>query len=216
MVSQIAAKVGNLQVEKSRKGRKIMNGHDRRRQRITDRIKNSALELFTKDGADQVSMDEIAERAEVSKVTIYKYFHSKEDLHREVISLYIDAILAETEKVLGSDLDFMEKLKFTLTAKLNAPKMADNQTFIELFERDGLGGEGLQNRIKGIMFRFYEEGKRKGFIEESIPFDTLYLFSEIFQAGVKAKLDEMQPVLADPKAFDQLLQVYFFGVFRRK
>ena len=197
-----------------------MNGHDRRRQRITDRIKNSALELFTSYGADQVSMDAIAERADVSKVTIYKYFQSKEDLQREVLGLYIDAILAETERVLGGDLDYMEKLKFTLLAKLNAPKMADNQTFFEIFERDGQDGggsqAGLQNRIKEIMFRFYEQGKREGYIEESIPFETLYLYSEIFQAGMLAKMEDLKPTLADPEAFDQLLHTFYFGVFRRK
>jgi AcrR family transcriptional regulator len=196
-----------------------MNGHDRRRQRIIDRIKQSALELFANNGADHVSMDEIADRADVSKVTIYKYFQSKEDLHREVLNLYVDTILAETEKVLSSDLDFMEKLKFTLFAKLNAPKMADNGMFFDLLERDGKNGDGrqggLKKRIKDIMFRFYEQGKNEGYIEESIPFETLYLYSDIFQAGMMANMEDLKPILADPGAFDQLLRVFYFGVFRR-
>jgi AcrR family transcriptional regulator len=197
-----------------------MNGHDRRRQRIIDRIKKSALELFTTNGADQVSMDEIAGRADVSKVTIYKYFQSKEELHREVIKLYVDEILTATEKVLDSDLDFMEKLKFTLLAKLNSPKMADTEALFGVFDQDGQAGEarqeGLIKRIKDIMFKFYEEGKQKGYIEESIPFEILYLYSEIFQDGMKAKAEDLKPILADPAAFDQLLQVFYFGVFRRK
>ena len=54
-----------------------MNGHDRRRQQISERIKKTALELFKDHGVEQISMDTIAEQADVSKVTIYKYFQSK-------------------------------------------------------------------------------------------------------------------------------------------
>jgi AcrR family transcriptional regulator len=197
-----------------------MNGHDRRRQRIMERIKKTALELFTTYGADKVCMDEIAARADVSKVTIYKYFNSKEELHRQVIDLYVDEILAATEKVLDSDLDFMEKLKFTLVAKLNSPKIADNQALFDLLEkygRDGRGGQAsLKNRIKEIMFKFYEQGKKQGYIEEGQSFELLYLYSEIFEAGFKAKSIDLKAILDDPEAFDRLLHLYYFGVFRRK
>ncbi|MDR3574995.1 MAG: TetR/AcrR family transcriptional regulator [Anaerolineaceae bacterium] len=197
-----------------------MNGYEKRRQRIIHQIKKIALDLFMTDGADKVRMDEIAAKARVSKVTIYKYFHSKEELQRAVMDMYIDEILEATEKVLDSDLDFFEKLKFTLVAKLNSRKMADSQPFFELLEKYGQNGEGnqsdLNSRIKDIMFRFYEQGKKEGYIEEGIPFDLLFLYSEIFEAGFKAKSFELQPILADPQAFDQLLHTYYFGAFKRK
>jgi AcrR family transcriptional regulator len=197
-----------------------MNGHDRRRQQIVERIKQTALELFVRCGADQVSMDEIASRADVSKVTIYKYFHSKEALFKAVIDLYVDETLAATEKLLESDQDFFEKLKLILLAKLNAPKVAGAEAFFAALDRDGQtsenGEEGLKQRIKRIMVNFYEQGKQQGCIDPSQSFETLYLFSEIVEAGFRAKSAELVPVLADPAAFDQLLQVYFFGVFRRK
>jgi AcrR family transcriptional regulator len=197
-----------------------MNGHDRRRQRIIDRIKKSALELFTSYGADKVSMDEIAARAAVSKVTIYKYFHKKEELYREVVDLYVDEILAATEKVLDSDLDFTEKLKFTLVAKVNSPKVADSQALFELSDKFGQtaeGGQGsLNHRIRDLMYRFYEQGKKEGYIEQDVPFDLLYLYTQIFDAGFKAKSIDLEPIRADPQAFDQLLHLYYFGVFRRK
>jgi len=191
-----------------------MNGHDRRRQQIIDRIKHTALDLFSNSGVEQVSMDEIASRADVSKVTIYKYFRSKEELHRQVIDLYIDEILAATEKLLESDLDFFEKLKFTMLAKLNSPKVADSQALYEKLEKHGQGG--LKHRIKEIMFRFYEQGQKQGYIDKDQSFEMLYLYSEIFEAGFKAKGIDLQPIISDPQAFDQLLQLYYFGVFRNK
>ena len=197
-----------------------MNGHDKRRQKIIDRIKATALDLFTQANAEQVSMDEIAARADVSKVTIYKYFKTKEILYWQVIDMYVDESLAAAEKVIDSDLDFAGKLQFTLGAKADAPKVSDGQALFDLLDKYGQSGQdrqaGLRQRIKKIVFKFYEQGKKEGYIEQGMPFELLYLYSEIFDAGVRAKSIEMQAVLADPQAFDQLMQIYFFGVFRRK
>ncbi len=196
-----------------------MNGHDRRRQRIIDRIKKSALELFKTCGVNKVSMDEIAARADVSKVTIYKYFHSKEELQREVINLYVDEILAATEKALDSDLNVIEKLKIIMLAEANSPRLADSQALFELLEKDGQtegGRQGsLKNRIRDIMYRIYQEGQEEGYIEESLSFELLNLYSEIYQAGFKAKSMDLEAVLADPEAFEQLLHLFFFGIIRR-
>lgn len=197
-----------------------MNGHDKRKQHIIDRIKATALELFTQANAEQVSMDEIAARADVSKVTIYKYFKTKEILYRQVIDMVVDESLAAAEKMIDSDLDFAGKLQFTLGAKENSPKVSDGKALFDLLDKYGQGGDGrqaqLRNRIKAIMFKFYEQGKKEGYIEQAIPFELLYLYSEIFDAGVRAKSFEMQAILADPQAFDQLMQLYFFGVFRKE
>ena len=197
-----------------------MNGHEKRRQRMIDRIKKTALELFSTRGVDQVSMDEVAARAEVSKVTIYKYFHSKEDLHREVFKLYFDEILAATEKVLDSDLDFLGKLKLTLGARTIFPNVTDNQTFFELLEKE-VEGEALdrgspRNRIRKIMTRFFEQGKREGYIEENLSFEMLYLYYEIVQAGARAKSTAFSAVLADPQALEQLMDLYYYGFIRKK
>lgn len=194
-----------------------MDGHERRRLQIMDRIKKSALELFTSYGADKVSMDEIAARARVSKVTIYKYFHSKEELRKEIISLYVDNILAATERVLDSDLDFLEKLNITLVSNLNAPQVAEGDALFSLLEVDGQEGEGsLQGKLREIMYRFYEEGKQEGYIDENLPFDLLYLYQQIFQAGFKTKLEELQPILADPETLEKFLHLYFFGFIHKK
>jgi AcrR family transcriptional regulator len=196
-----------------------MNGHDRRRERIQERIQTSALELFISAGADKVSMDAIAARAKVSKVTIYKYFHSKENLRQEIIKRYIDESLAAIQKLLDNDLDFLEKLKITLVAQLNSLKVAGSQALFDLLEVDsqseGNRQDSLQNRIREIMYRLYEEGKKEGYIDESLSFETLYLFSEIFQAGFKAIWSNYAPNSIDAETLEQLVQLCFYGIIRR-
>ena len=88
-----------------------MDKRQQRTQTKLERIKQAALELFAAHGADRVSMDEIAEKANVSKVTIYKYFGSKEDLYPKSSTCSWMTPWPPTEQVLNSDLDFLDKLK---------------------------------------------------------------------------------------------------------
>jgi AcrR family transcriptional regulator len=196
-----------------------MNGHDRRRERIKTRIQASALELFTSYGAEKVSMDAIAARANVSKVTIYKYFHSKENLQQEIINRYIDESLAAIQKLMDSDLDFIEKLKITLVAQLNSLKVAGSQALFDMLEKDGqsVADEpgSLNHRIREIMYRLYEEGKKEGYIDEGLSFEMLYLFSEIFQAGFKAKWMDSKADPIDSTTLEQLVHLCFYGIMRR-
>lgn len=193
-----------------------MDGRAKRTQRFNERIKETALQLFLSRGVDQVSMDEIAEAAHVSKVTIYKYFHSKEELHREVVNLYSNQVIAATEAIVNSDMDFMEKLKLALMAKTSKLAMASNRQFLELLKRDQQAEGRLNQQIKNIIFRFFEEGKKQGYIEESVPFEVLYLHNEIYQAGFEAKLGEVESVVVDPETFEKMLDLYFFGIIKHK
>lgn len=66
------------------------------------------------------------------------------------------------------------------------------------------------------MYRFYAQGKKEGYIEESLSFEQLYLYQQIFEAGFKAKSADLEAVMADPQALEQLLHLYFFGFIRKK
>ena len=49
-------------------------------------VLNAALQLITRRGIDETSVDDLAEAAGVSKATIYKHWTSKEDVFLEAIS----------------------------------------------------------------------------------------------------------------------------------
>ncbi|GAA0388480.1 TetR family transcriptional regulator [Microbispora corallina] len=52
----------------------------RKKARTRDAIADAAISLFLAHGFDQVSINDIAAAAEVSKPTLFRYFASKEDL----------------------------------------------------------------------------------------------------------------------------------------
>lgn len=53
---------------------------ERNKIRMKERLYDAALTLFTEQGYDETSIDEIAERADVARGTFFNYFQRKEDL----------------------------------------------------------------------------------------------------------------------------------------
>ncbi|NVO32975.1 TetR/AcrR family transcriptional regulator [Hymenobacter lapidiphilus] len=62
---------------------------------IKDRILQSALLLFTRNGIKSVSMDDIASDLGISKKTLYKWFDNKDDLVSGVIGGHLDCVQGE-------------------------------------------------------------------------------------------------------------------------
>jgi AcrR family transcriptional regulator len=53
----------------------------------------AASELFAQRGYDHVSLDEVAERAGVTKVIVYRHFASKKDLYLQLLAIHRDELL---------------------------------------------------------------------------------------------------------------------------
>lgn len=71
-------------------------------------ILESAEELILEKGLDHLNMDEVAERAEVSKGSLYLYFNSKTDLVLGICHKASSMLNAESSKVLTMDIPGLE------------------------------------------------------------------------------------------------------------
>lgn len=90
-------------------------------------IINESLELFNEKGYD-FTLDELTSRLHISKKTIYKYFHGKEDIFREVILESFDSVHAKQQEYYDdSSLSIEEKL----VAILNTRSKYENLVSIE-------------------------------------------------------------------------------------
>ncbi|MGD0118016.1 MAG: TetR family transcriptional regulator [Candidatus Binatus sp.] len=58
----------------------VLSPKDRRRTKLAAAIEQVALSLFVEHGFSAVTVDQIAEAADISKRTFFRYFASKEDL----------------------------------------------------------------------------------------------------------------------------------------
>ena len=79
---------------------------ERKKAATMHRVQEAALELFETRGFDAVTIEEVADAAEVSPSTVYRYFGTKEGLvlHDE----YDDRLFAAVGALLGQGLDLWE------------------------------------------------------------------------------------------------------------
>ncbi|WP_225832994.1 TetR/AcrR family transcriptional regulator [Streptomyces sp. NK08204] len=79
-----------------------MGLRERKKQQTAMRIYRTAIALFAEKGFDAVSVQEIADAAEVSKMTVFNYFGTKEDLvFRPMEEHFSDAARAVRERAPG-------------------------------------------------------------------------------------------------------------------
>ena len=95
----------------------------------------AALEVFTQAGYHQAAMDEIADRAGVSKPVLYQHFPSKLDLYLAVLDLHIDRLVFEIQRAIASTTENVSKVQATVNAYFNFID-SEGEAFRLLFESD--------------------------------------------------------------------------------
>jgi TetR/AcrR family transcriptional regulator, cholesterol catabolism regulator len=81
---------------------------------------DSALELFSTHGYADTSVQQIADRAHLTKGAFYHHFESKEDLLRLIHDEFLDHQLALLREALAHDGDPAERLRHLLRALLGS------------------------------------------------------------------------------------------------
>ena len=74
----------------------------RRKEARPQELLDAALELFVEKGFAGSRADEVAQRAGVSKGTLYLYYPSKEELFKAVVRHNLSSLIAEGEEVASS------------------------------------------------------------------------------------------------------------------
>ncbi len=77
---------------------------------------SAALEVFTVSGYHAASMEDIADRAGVSKPVLYQHFPSKLDLYLAVLDLHIDSLVFDLQKAIASTKENKNRVKATVDA----------------------------------------------------------------------------------------------------
>lgn len=111
----------------------------------------AALEIFTASGYHAASMDEIAERASVSKPVLYQHFPSKLDLYLAVLDLHIDSLVFAIQKAIASTRDNRNRVKATIEAYFGFIE-GEGEAFRLLFESDMSVEPQVRKRLERMSY----------------------------------------------------------------
>ncbi|WP_164214400.1 TetR/AcrR family transcriptional regulator [Virgibacillus sp. YIM 98842] len=192
-----------------------MNGFERRKELKKNNILEASLDLFLKYGIQKVSVAEVAKEAQVSQVTIYNYFGSKDKLIQEVIIYYVDKIWEEYEELLDSDIPFPEKIK-QITFEKGDVAGKINEDFFTYFMKEYTNSNSYiekfyQEKAFPRLIEFFNEGREKGYIDPKISNEAILVFIQMFteymQQGGAAQ--SILPLTED------LTKLFFYGIAGR-
>lgn len=191
-----------------------MNGFERRRERKREAIREAALALYMKHGFRNVGIAAIADAANVSQVTIYNYFGSKDDLSRDVVARYLEEYLKDFEAFCQAELPYPEKLEQLLLRSDAFDSM--HMEFMDTFLSDDPAmAEMVRNyeaKLVPLFAAFIEEGKRLGYFNQAISTETMLFYIHLFGSQALSKLREEPDDNRRLQMYKELFAIFFNGV----
>ncbi|MCA1030768.1 TetR/AcrR family transcriptional regulator [Bacillus timonensis] len=198
-----------------------MNGFERRKQTKRDQIKRASLSLFSQYGVQKVNIQEIAKKANVSQVTIYNYFGSKDELVIDVVKSLLEDQFNEYIKIKEMDVPFIEKVEQIIAKKVQFMKQFSNEFLEVLLEDQGEIKELLHsyNNEKALPFfrEFIEDGKQNGVIDESLSSETILFYVNLVSREIQKHPEFL---LSDEVRMNEftkdILHLVFYGIVGKK
>jgi len=111
----------------------------------------AALEVFTSAGYHAAAMDEIADRAGVSKPVLYQHFPSKLELYLAVLDTHIDSLVFAIQRAIQSTPDNSIRVQATIAAYFDFIE-ADGEAFRLLFESDMNVEPAVRERLNRMTY----------------------------------------------------------------
>jgi AcrR family transcriptional regulator len=106
----------------------------------------AAREVFVAQGYHAAAMDEIAERAGVSKPVLYQHFPGKLELYLALLDESVDALAATVRNALASTTDNKQRVTATFTAFFDFVG-STGQAFRLVFESDLRNEPAVRDRL---------------------------------------------------------------------
>jgi AcrR family transcriptional regulator len=147
---------------------------ERKKERIRNAIQKEALRLFTAQGFEQTTVEQVADAAGVSPATFYRYFTSKED---SVVTDGFDPIFVASLVDRPADEPLIDSVRATMTDVV-AKHLARDRDLLIARHR-------LTRETPALHVAFFEEQER-----------SLELFSALIARHVRRPVDDLDVRIA--------------------
>lgn len=193
-----------------------MNGFERRKQQKMEQIRQAAFSLFARSGVQKVNIQEIAQVAGVSQVTIYNYYGSKANLIADVVKHYLHTQLQRFILIKESNLPFKEKMALLMEDKLASNEELSSEFLISLVDENSEITEMVQafsmEKSLPLIMDFLEEGRKSGDISENISTNTIFFFMQSFSDSIRKHSDMLATEEQKNRFVKESIHFFLYGL----
>lgn len=193
-----------------------MNQYQKTTEKKKQAIIQAALQLFKEKGFKETSIKSIAEVAEVSPVSIYNYFGSKDNLVALCVNDLFEEITQQAEDILKSNLAFNTKLDQALDLCQEKMSQQISDYFQDKTVRDpalsSLLTKAISAKKRDIYRTYINLGKEEGLIARDLSTELIL--------NVMDALNSVGNQLAHSDNFEtdvkQIHQIFLYGILGKK
>ena len=193
-----------------------MNQYQKTTEKKKQAIIQAALRLFKEKGFKETSIKSIAEVAEVSPVSIYNYFGSKDNLVSLCVNDLFEEITQQAEDILKCNLAFNTKLDQALDLCQEKMSQQISYYFQDKTVRDPAFSSLLTKAItakKRDIYRTYINlGKEEGLIARDLSTELILNVMDALNS-VGNQLAHSDNLETDVK---QIHQIFLYGILGKK
>jgi AcrR family transcriptional regulator len=166
-------------------------------------IFNAAVELYSKYGVRRVTVQEICNSADISKMTFYKYYTNKWDLAQSILDFMAAAELDFYYFIVKGDVPFAQKVEEILTLALSRiygiglgadffDDVSHDDSPVHAYYR------AQQQKSRELVEGFFEKGQIDGHLAKDIemPF-LLLMFRRLSELVNDPEFIETKPDIAE-------------------
>lgn len=193
-----------------------MNQYQKTTEKKKQAIIQAALQLFKEKGFKETSIKSIAEVAEVSPVSIYNYFGSKDNLVALCVNDLFEEITQQAEDILNSNLDLKTKLNqaFSLCQEKMSQQISDyfQDKLVEDSVFSTLLTKAITAKKRDIYRAYIKVGKEEGLIAEDLSTELILNVMDALN-GMGNQLAHSDNLETE---VEQIHQIFLYGIFGKK
>ncbi|GGI45165.1 TetR family transcriptional regulator [Paenibacillus marchantiophytorum] len=193
-----------------------MNGFEKRAHAIKEKIMKSTMELLRTSDPKRIRISDISKKANVSQVTIYNYFGSKEALVREVFVNFVDRAIQEFEAYMNAGHTLKEKIAHIILLEKESYKDFPSALMKELLINDDELARYIELQYKEktipLTVRIIQEGKDSGEISEEVSIETVLSFIQLYMNQYDKLLEMAQQSGDIEKFLEGMVHMFFYGI----
>lgn len=182
---------------------------------------DAVVKVFSREGTEGLTMENVALEAGVAKGTLYSYFKSKNELLHAMIEGIVEPLVESLKQVLASDLPADEKIReFTFR---HLSYFEDNRSFFQVLVYDRTAAQERLRRYKSCRYQtlleniavVIDQGVKKGIFRSTDSLKAAAIMIEANIGVINQRLlnENSVPVEEDVKL---LTDLFLFGIAEEK
>lgn len=180
---------------------------------MRETILNTASRLFMELGYEPVSVNMIADRAGVTKASVYYYFSNKADLFAASVIEMFGRIRMRTKAILDGDGELRDRL-----IRLARVKLSTSHTDFESMMREAepslseiqlQGIRQAEHGVHGALDEAFRAAMDRGELADGDPMLLAHAFSALLMLGNRERLGDRKPVAEELSS--ELVELFLNG-----